>query len=262
VAVGANHIVTSTDGGQAWRDHVIVEAGINLLGVTCSAASLCLATGTQSQANQATSQARIYRSVNEGATWTLSTVPPQVGGIGSVACPTPTTCIGVGSALLVSANDGSTWTVTGATGGFQDLTSIACSSVSTCIAVGPNPEGQDNHALGADAVLTTNGGLSFTAVTFPAYSASLFEVSCSSVSTCIASGAEGTGQSAAAFVASSDGGVTWSTATPPPGISAIAGISCPSAASCVMVGQSTSGPVSISRSGQGLWRAAQPTAPS
>jgi photosystem II stability/assembly factor-like uncharacterized protein len=255
VAVGVNHIVTSSDGGKSWKDHALADTGLSLLGVTCSTSSLCLAAGSESTAQRPSAQAPIYRSLDQGASWTLTSVPPQVVGIGAIACPTTTVCIAVGSSVLKSTDGGSTWQQMGVTGKVQQLTSIACSSSTTCIAVGPNPEGVYNHALGADAVETTDGGANFHSVSFPYYSASLFEVSCASTTSCIASGAEGTGITGPAFVASSDGGVTWNVATPPPTFSAVAGISCPSGGSCVLVGQTPSGAATSSLSPQGEWSA-------
>jgi hypothetical protein len=87
----------------------------------------------------------------------------------------------------------------------------------------------------------------------PPYSASAFEVSCSSPSTCIASGAEGTGQPAPVFVSSTDGGLTWSNAAPPPSFTGIAGISCPAGGTCVIVGRTPAGPATVTRTPGAQW---------
>lgn len=256
VAVGVNHAVTSVNGGKSWIDHTLSDSGLSLLGVTCTTASLCLAGGTESQVQRPSAQAQIFRSTDQGATWTAASVPPQIVGVGAIACPTSKVCIAVGSSVAESTDGGSTWQPMGVTGVVQQLTSIACSSSTTCIAVGPNPQGVYNHALGADAVETTDGGATFHSVNFPYFSASLFEVSCASATACIASGAEGTGMTGPAFVSSSDGGVTWNIATPPPSFNAVAGISCPPGGSCVLVGQTSSGASTISLSPQGNWSTA------
>jgi photosystem II stability/assembly factor-like uncharacterized protein len=249
-----NHIVTTSD-GKSWNDHVLPDTGLNLLGVACSTRA-CLAAGIESKPLRPNAQAQIYRSSDGGTTWKAMSVPPQVTGIGAIACPSAQTCIAVGTAVLVSSDDGVTWDPVGVSGGLQQLTSISCSSSTTCIAVGPNPGGIYNHELGADAVLTTDGGTTFDSVSFPFYSASLFEVSCTSATSCIASGAAGTGETAPAFVVSSDGGLTWNLATPPPTFSAVAGISCPNGGSCVLVGQTPSGAAATSLSPKGQWSAA------
>jgi hypothetical protein len=259
-AVGVNHWLSSGDGGKSWRDHVVSDLGLNLLGVYCSSTS-CLSAGTETKALRPNEEAQIFRSSAGGSTWKPASVPPQVAGIGSIACPTSTTCIAVGTAVLVSTDDGQTWNEVGVTGGFQQLTSIACSSSTKCTAIGPNPGGVHNHALGADAVETTDGGNTFHAVDFPYYSASLFDVACASATSCIARGAEGTGQSGPAFVSSSDGVVTWQSGAPPPSFVAVAGISCPTGGSCVLVGQTASGAAATSLSPGGQWSAAQLFAP-
>jgi hypothetical protein len=258
-AVGGNDIITSIDGGQSWTAHVLNAPELNLLGVVCPSTSLCLASGENEQVSSP--QAEIYRSTDQGTTWTLASTPPQVVGIAAMACPTASTCIAVGSAVLVSSDGGATWAPVGVTGGIQNLNSISCASATTCVAVGPNPEGPFTHSLPADAIVTTNGGSSFSNLTLPPYTASVFEISCSTNLTCLASGAEGTGQSGAAFAVSSDGGATWSTPTPPPDFVGVAGISCVSDGTCVLVGSTTSGGATVTRSPSASWGPVSSTNP-
>jgi hypothetical protein len=156
---------------------------------------------------------------------------------------------------LVSNDAGATWTPVGVTGGVNQLDSISCSSSTTCVAVGPNPGGAFNHALPADAIETTDGGATFHDITLPAYTASVFEVSCSLGSTCVASGAEGTGQSAPAFATSSDGGTTWAASAAPPTFVGVSGISCVSAGDCVLVGATNGGAATVSLSANGRFGA-------
>jgi RHS repeat-associated protein len=247
-AVGVGDIVTSVDGGMSWTSHQLSDAGLNLMGVDCTSSSLCLAVGMNTQAPRPSSHAEIYRSTDQGSTWTLASVPSQVSGIGAVACPTATRCIAVGSNVLVSNDAGATWTPIGVTGGVSGLVSISCSSATTCVGVGPNPQGEVNHALPAEAIETTDAGGSFHTVKLPPYTASAFEVSCSSSSMCVVSGAEGTGQSAPTFATSSDGGGSWTVGTPPPSFVGVAGISCLSGGNCVLVGSTSSGAATVSLS--------------
>jgi photosystem II stability/assembly factor-like uncharacterized protein len=237
------------------------DGGLNLLGVDCPSTALCLATGESEKPSNSSAHADIYLSTDQGTTWTLASIPPQVVAIGAVACPTASLCIAVGSAVLVSSDGGATWAPVGVTGGIEDLYSISCASATTCVAVGPNPQGPFNHSLPADAIETTNGGSTFADVTLPAYTASIFEVSCSTNLTCVASVAEGTGQSTAAFAASTDGGTTWTAATPPPSFVGVAGVSCSSDGSCVLVGSTSSGGATITRSPAQSWGTLSSTNP-
>jgi photosystem II stability/assembly factor-like uncharacterized protein len=146
VAVGVSDILVSTDGGQSWTAHTMNDGGLNLLGVDCPSTALCLATGESEKPSNSSAHADIYLSTDQGTTWTLASIPPQVVAIGAVACPTASLCIAVGSAVLVSSDGGATWAPVGVTGGIEDLYSISCASATTCVAVGPNPQGPFNHS--------------------------------------------------------------------------------------------------------------------
>jgi hypothetical protein len=244
VAVGGNDIIRSSNGGSSWASTQLSDAGISLLAVTCQGTTLCIAGGIDEGVADPTGedlqmQAVAYSSSDGGQTWTQGSIPMGIAGIASVVCLTSTKCIAVGSNVLVSSNSGQTWTPVGVAGGTNQLFSISCSTSSDCVAVGSNPAGTFNPNLPGDAIVTTNGGSSFTAVKLPAATAAISDVSCAS--TCMAGGATGTGMSAPVFLTSSDGGSTWSAAQPPPGFGAVAGLFCPPSGSCVAVGSSGNG---------------------
>jgi photosystem II stability/assembly factor-like uncharacterized protein len=208
-------------------------------------------------------QAVIMYSSDGGSTWAASSIPTGVAGIESIACPTATRCIGVGSLVIVSNDDGLTWQTVGVSGGVIQLFSIACASSTQCVAVGPNPAGLSNPNAQGDGVETTDGGTTFAKVALPAASASLFDVSCSLAASCVAAGATGTGASAPTFLGSATGGTSWTNQAPPPGFSAISGLACSSSTACVAVGRTSSGPSLATSNSSGQWSVAPPgtTAP-
>jgi hypothetical protein len=262
VADGDGSVVSSTNGGTSWALHTLPLPGLTLVGALCQSATQCLVTGYQTLGDLAGNQAEIFHSTDGGSTWAPSTMPAAVGGISAIACPTTTRCIGVGSAVVVSNDGGVTWAYVPVNGGSPQLASIACASSTQCIAVGPNPAGISNPAAPGLAVETTDGGSSFGVITLPAKTASVFDVSCASSTSCEAGGAMGTGATSPTFVASSDGGTTWRNQAAPPGFSAVSGLSCPSAAGCVAVGRTTTGPTVAQATTSGQWTESQPTSTS
>ncbi len=275
VAVGSHDILNSSDNGLTWTSHQVRDLGtISLLGAGCQSSTLCVAAGMESVqidpngASYLVNQAVIWTSADGGQTWKKAAVPPGVAGIMAVACPTASRCIAAGSSVLESNDAGQSWAQVPVNGGVGQLFSITCPSSSTCLAVGPNALGPTNPSLPGDAVETTDGGTTFEAMALPASSASVFKVSCSTSTNCVAGGATGDGASAPVFLNSSDGGSTWANATPPPSFKAISDISCPSGGSCVAVGSATSGnasaasTASLSPSGQWTSTPATLTLPS
>jgi hypothetical protein len=258
VAVGGSSIINSTNSGSSWKLQAVSYPNVSLTGAFCQSATQCLVTGVDSADGLAGNGAIILSSSDGGSTWTPSSIPPGVSGIESIACPTATRCIGVGSLVIVSNDGGQTWQIAPVNGGVIQLTSISCASSTTCISVGPNPLGVSQPSAPGDAVETTDGGSTFQKVTLPSSTASLFEVSCSSSSTCTAAGATGTGASTPTFLGSSTGGATWSTQTAPTGFSAVSGIACPSGGQCIAVGRTSAGASVATATSGGQWNVSQP----
>jgi hypothetical protein len=196
--------------------------------------------------------------------WTAGEAPLPAGaasnpgvGLGSVACPSASSCVAVGSYFDSSGNyqgllltgSGTSWTAAEAplpAGAAADpgasLGSVACPSASSCVAAGIYTDPSGNwHVL-----LLTGSGTSWTATEAPlpagAAGASLGSVACPSASSCVAAGSStdssgsnqepllvtGSGTSWAAAEASLPGGA---------GSSADLGsVACPSASFCVAVG--------------------------
>lgn len=259
VAVGGDDILHSGDNGSTWNAQQISQFGSGTFetfhGASCQSAALCLVVGIVTLSSPALNQGIIMVSNDGGSTWALDKLPGPISGISSVACATPARCIAVGSNVLVSSDGGVTWVLTPVNGGSGQLFSIACPSTTECVAVGPNAAGALNPADPGNAIISTDGGNTFSAVTLPASTVAVYEVSCSSSTSCTAAGATGTGMSAPVFISTSNGGANWSDAVPPPNFTAISGLSC-IASSCVAVGSTGSGSsvasstASLSPSGQ------------
>lgn len=254
VGVGQGAIARTADGGDSWSLNALPVANTTLLGVQCSSQNLCLAAGVTDNRGGA-DQGAIVRSTDGGSTWHKATLPLHTDGIGDVVCPTATNCIAVGADLLVSTDGGATWSFSSVPGGFLQLRTISCSSATTCVAVGPNPAGADDPSAIAIAIETTDAGKTWAPLTFPAGTATLEQVDCSTGSQCMATGLSPTPSGQAPLYQSTDGGKTWSASgSPPNGMSAIAGISCPETNRCAVVGrQGNRAPATAATSDMHTW---------
>jgi photosystem II stability/assembly factor-like uncharacterized protein len=237
LSVGQGVIASSTDGGSSWSLSAVPTANTTLLGTTCPTSTICLAVGVTENPTGPYAGA-VVRSTDGGETWSTVTLPQGTAGIGDIACPTSTTCIAVGASVLESTDAGASWAVAAVSGGPGTLRTISCLSSTTCIAVGPNVQGATDPDAPADAVITTDGGTTWSQDSLPAGSASLEQISCTAATQCFAGGPSTTITGPAAFFSTSDAGSTWTeSSSPPTGLSSIAGLSCPAANECAVVGR-------------------------
>ncbi len=190
------------------------------------------------------------------------------GVLAAVACPSATTCLGVGSGPLqgatavASAADGA-WTwgpltpSSGDTGNFFSWSGVACPSATTCLAVGT-----DNTS----GVVTTATLAGSTWAWTPASevpsdasgTGSLAAVACPSATTCLAVGGDGNNLGIVDQASLTSAGWTWSPATslipPSSGTGTLSAIACPSATTCVAVGTDGSeGVTATATSGAAGW---------
>jgi photosystem II stability/assembly factor-like uncharacterized protein len=236
VGVGRGVIAATSDGGSDWALSALPVANTTLVGADCSTTSLCLAAGLSN--NRSGYSGVILRSTDHGSTWQSASVPPGTQGMTAVICPSSTDCIAIGASLLVSTDGGATWFPTTVPGGVGELRSISCSTATQCVAIGPNPAGLTNHNAPGNAIKTTDGGATWTALTLPNGTATLDQISCSGGSSCVAGGLNPSTSGAAPFYESTDGGSSWASApSSPSGMSEIAGVSCPAADHCAVVGR-------------------------
>jgi photosystem II stability/assembly factor-like uncharacterized protein len=240
VGVGQGTITYTSDGSH-WTDAAIPLANTTLIGADCRATSLCVASGVTNNPDGAYRGA-IVRSTDGGASWQPATLPSGTGGIGDVVCPSASDCIAVGEALLVSNDGGSTWSATTVPGGTGALRSITCATATQCVAVGSNPEGITDTSATAFAIVTDDGGNTWTKETLPTGTSNLDQISCSSGTQCVAAGVNPNPTAPAPLYESGDGGQTWAKApSSPSSMSAIAGVACPAASHCAFVGRQGGG---------------------
>jgi photosystem II stability/assembly factor-like uncharacterized protein len=222
-----------------------------LLGVSCPSASTCVGVGV-SPGNDGPYGGQLLISSDGGATWSVPTLPNDVGALGSVDCPSSTFCVAVGAQILVSDDGGHTWSAQFVNGGTGILRSVSCSSATDCVAIGANPLGATDAQTAAFGINTTDGGTTWGPITMPASSWSVDAISCSNGVDCTVGGLSVSGSTAPAW-ASTDGGITWSSVSSLSGVSAIGALSCQSASQCVIVGLQGSQPVSGNSQGSSQW---------
>jgi hypothetical protein len=262
VAVGKGASVSTTNGGTSWTLSALPVAETTLLGVTCPSGQVCLASG-MSSTGMGPNLGVVVDSSDGGKTWTRADTPRSTSAVGAVACPTTTTCIAVGDSLIVSNDSGRTWNYEGVSGGTQALRSISCSSSTTCVAVGANLGAQFNPTLSASAIITTNGGQTWTGASLPEGSGGVQYLSCIS-SNCVGAGTNVDRAGGGVIVTSSDGGLTWSAPTSVSGAVQVADVSCAAANHCVVTGRDAFGnPLLLQTTNGTSWKSSvEPPEPS
>lgn len=259
IAVGEGAVLSTTDGGSTWTLHT-PPADTTLLGVTCVTKEVCLTTGVTPDPGGPYAGV-VLRSTDGGSTWGVVDMPQGTLGLGAVTCPTATRCIAVGATIMTSDDGGATWQQRAVDGGVDTLRSITCSSATHCVAVGPNSDGEFNPTAPATAVVTNDGGTTWSQLPLPAGTAALEQVTCATATECFAGGPAFGASTGATFEVTTDGGTTWTPASPPEGLSAITDLSCPAANDCVVVGRSGTQPVTASTDSAGTLGTANPANP-
>lgn len=236
------------------------NAFLSLSHVACESAGSCVAVGEYYGADL---DGNGLIETLSGGTWSpmAAPLPPQLSntpmystGLGSVACPSTSSCIAVGSyedatanqnvgPLIETLHNGS-WTgvvaplPTGGSGGA--LSAISCPSATFCVAIGTFSDSKDNNA----GLIETLSGGSWTATEAPAppgaASPEVSSVSCGAVGSCVA-----VTEFSNAIDTLANG--TWkgtsgplpadANPTPPPGQGTnFNSVACPAAGSCVIAG--------------------------
>jgi len=155
-----NMLIESWD-GMTWS--VVVSAaaplgsivGGSLSGVSCSAASSCVAVGWDADGPLAERW--------DGATWSQLTDPEPVGAdpadLWGITCSSASSCVavgrhwspGTGSRVLVESWNGASWSIAGtpdpATAYDSLLTGVSCPQATTCFAAGSFVDRAGSHTL-------------------------------------------------------------------------------------------------------------------
>jgi hypothetical protein len=176
-------------------------ANAMLSGVSCTAASACVAVGNYGL-NDGTTAALAERW--DGISWIEAAVPAPAGAtwaaLSSVACESSTACIAVGNyspdggittLTLAESWDGSAWTILAsnnpAGASYASLETVSCTAAVTCMAVGQSSDGNNASPL---AEIWDGTAWSLDSPPNPpgATGSTLHGVSCTSATVCMAVG--------------------------------------------------------------------------
>jgi hypothetical protein len=223
----------------------------NLFGVSCTAATACVAVGGSNDPGSVT-----LTEVWNGASWQIQTTPNPAGPanpLSGVSCASSTACTAVSSYLasdgitvtFAEQWNGTTWqvqTTPNPTGAQFFLDGVSCRSASACTAVGELDSSSGSGANQLTLAENWNGSawtIQFTVNATGAEPSALSAVSCSSASACSAVGNYTNSGGQGVFLAEGWDGTSWKLQTTPGSTavaSALPSLSCPSATACTAVG--------------------------
>ena len=179
--------------------------------VSCTSATACTAVG---EFNVPSTNVTVYSTMAErwnGTTWTIQTTPTPTGAtspnLEGVSCTSATACTAVGTSnsegpttgasfTVAEKWNGTTWTVepTPSPNGVKSsiLYNVSCTSATACTAVGGGGNGPTSHKQNSRSVAEKWNGTTWTVEPTPSpngvKSSSLYNVSCTSATACIAVG--------------------------------------------------------------------------
>jgi hypothetical protein len=257
------HPIAEAYNGTAWTTvatPVLAHSSAILDGVSCTAASSCMAVGSEGLPRQPT-EFTLAEAWN-GTTWSFVSTPPPLtpGGtaLNQVSCTSSASCMAVGyfgfsngfgtSLTLAEAWNGTAWHHVGTPtpGNSGVLAGVSCTSAAACIAGGGHATPGNPRMVNATLAEQWNGQR-WTTLATPnprgAGGAGLGGVSCTSPTSCMSTGSafDQTGESSF-NVAEAWNGTSWSLLrTPSPGSTnnELRGLSCTSASRCMSVGDET-----------------------
>jgi hypothetical protein len=244
----------TADAATSWTIQAVpVPAGAqagSLGEVSCFSADSCMAFGFSQKGPARTNLTEFWN----GSAWTIqhTASPPGATGYGLSAgsCTSASSCTAVGSMNTGSQTavplaehwDGSTWTVQSTpspTGPVtSSLSAVSCVSASSCVAVGVS---QDSNSVIATLAERWNGSAwtLLNTVSPPSqFGSGLQAVSCTSATSCMATGFVYSNSAAEKPLAERWDGSTWTLLTAQAGDGAqnLGSVSCTSPANCTAVG--------------------------
>jgi hypothetical protein len=225
----------------------------SLLGVSCAAATACIAVGRSVETTGAVSA---LAELWNGTSWSLSSTPDPAGSrdarLNEVSCTAEDACTAVGSYThkgatlgLVERWNGTEWTIQESPNPSESkqaqLLGVSCISPSACTAVGSYMTGSGAQAL-AESWDGTTWSLRPAPAPAGAVSAQLLSVSCTAASACTAVGAYNTSDTALALAERWNGNEWSIQSTPDRGTkNVLDGVSCTGFRACTAVGHATEG---------------------
>lgn len=243
---GGPLVLTTTDGGGAWTQHLPSEISVGQpVVVACPTTTECLMSGLT---NEGGTQNQIVITHDLWATWALETLPVAVNYMSGLACPTASVCWATGqvaskgevvaSYVFRTDNGGVTWRVRPIPPNATVLWGITCPSVSACWANG--------EAGNVPLILaTTDRGADWSEQTLPSGLTYPIEgVSCATTADCMAVGA--TQSLGNATIVTNDGGAKWRMAASEPDYSGgLARVACVTNTGCQVLGDPYPGGTSL-----------------
>jgi photosystem II stability/assembly factor-like uncharacterized protein len=232
--------------------------------VQCQSADKCVAVGSLSDG-----LGSIATTTSDGGVhWASTPVLDGVEVLSALACSSSSTCIAVGSNIVVkpgrsgapstsvtrgvalrTPDRGHTWLVVpGLPKGVGRLSGVSCPTASDCMAVGQSPDGGAGVAL-----VSSSAGRRWRSVSLPKGQLGLGLVTCTSRRACTAEGSKQaisgapTSGERLSIITTVDGGSTWRQSSPPKwnytvlGFPNFKGMACPTSTRCLMVGDETPG---------------------
>jgi hypothetical protein len=234
--------------------------------IACPDDSVCYAI---SDASTGTPTALV--SNDAGATWAARPLPPGSNVTSGISCPTDDVCA-IGGAessvpgVWMTENAGTTWTFAPSPVGDGSINDLDCVTAAQCTATADVQGPAVNQISSAVALLTTDGGASWSTVALPSgfFPTGPSSLSCSAGGQCVLGGeTPGAGSSGpvGVVVYSTDEGETWNTSSVPTDLGVVTGVSCPSAVTCgaIVGGAATPSRQGLIESGDGggTWLAMQ-----
>jgi photosystem II stability/assembly factor-like uncharacterized protein len=146
---GQGAIAISTDGGATWAPAAVPPGSGLLQRAACMTISSCLAVGTTATAVSAVIPAHgaLLTSDDGGHTWVSATAAQPIDDIYGIDCPSPSTCVMVGTnwtgtptvgtgAVARSTDGGAVFTAATTEYTPLALTAVTCPTTQRCVAVG------------------------------------------------------------------------------------------------------------------------------
>jgi photosystem II stability/assembly factor-like uncharacterized protein len=187
--------------------------------LACTGPTRCLSVGdTGAPLGNGSVQGRVSITTDSGATWVQASVPPTIGTIKDVKCPTANRCLAIAETDRVTATPQ------------VDLSflDVYCPSATACLATAAEPGWPRVGRL----LRSTDGGATWTDL--PGWSPATrpYRIGCVDSARCLmtALSAQGSWE----LFASNDAGATWATRQPPAGRSPSGPIRC-DLSSCLIV---------------------------
>jgi len=229
---------------DTWRSGGALES--NDGAVACPAGSVCYANAEVFVGGGTV----VMKSDDGGATWGAAPLPTGWKMSTAVSCLDVRRCVvgadrtsgtspGLGgqSAVLATSDGGDTWVVQPMTPGVAMVVDVTCGSPTACVAIAYGPSAPTGALSTAVAVVTSDGGRSWTKVVLPGpffeYGAGL---SCPTAAVCVVVGSSSFGGRVPAALYSADGGHTWQRSAVPTVPVPLRAVSCASADHCVAIG--------------------------